>query len=103
MSGYLFSPQAAGDVFEIWSYIARESVDAANRVEAAIFDACDLLAKFPGSGHLRQDLTERPLRFWTLSRYSKYMVVYRPETVPLQIVAVLHGRRNLPRILKSRP
>jgi plasmid stabilization system protein ParE len=36
MSGYEFTPQAAADLFEIWSYIARDSVQAANRVEDAI-------------------------------------------------------------------
>jgi plasmid stabilization system protein ParE len=33
---------------------------------------------------------------------ENYTVVYRPETVPLQIVAVLHGKRNIRRILKQR-
>jgi antitoxin ParD1/3/4 len=53
-------------------------------------------------GHFRPDLTKRPLRFWTLTSYPNYMVVYRPGTSPLHIVAVLHGRRNLRSILKGR-
>ena len=51
-------------------------------------------------GHSRFDLTSRSLRFWTLTRYPNYTVVYRPETSPLQVVAVLHGKRNIRRILK---
>ena len=38
-----------------------------------------------------------PLRFWTLTRYPNYAIVYRPETAPLEIVAVTHGKRNRPR------
>jgi plasmid stabilization system protein ParE len=43
MSRYQFTPQAADDLFEIWSYISRDSVKAANRVEDAVYKACALL------------------------------------------------------------
>jgi len=33
MSSYQFTPQAIEDLFEIWSYIAGDDLDAANRVE----------------------------------------------------------------------
>jgi len=36
MSDYALTPLAKADVFEIWSYIAADSTDAANRVEQAI-------------------------------------------------------------------
>jgi len=86
--------------FDIWSYIADDSEETANRVEQAIYDARAFVAEAPMRGHSRSDLTSRPLRFWTLTRYPNYTVVYRPETAPLQIVAVLHGKRNIRRILK---
>lgn len=103
MSGYVLTPLTRADIFDIWSYIAEDSEHAADRVEQAIYDACAFLADGPLRGHTRPDLTPRALRFWTLSRYPNYTVVYRPETAPLQIVAVLHGKRNLRRILKGRP
>jgi plasmid stabilization system protein ParE len=55
------------------------------------------------SGHSRPDLTNRSVRFWTLTRYPNYTIVYRPETTPLQVVAVLHGKRNARRLLRNRP
>ncbi len=100
MSVYALTPLAKADIFDIWSYIAGDSEEAANRVEQAIYDACAFVAEAPMRGHSRSDLTSRPLRFWTLTRYPNYTVVYRPETSPLQVVAVLHGKRNLRRILK---
>ena len=103
MSGYAFTPLASADIFHIWSYIADDNVDAADRVEQAIYDACAFLAEGPLRGHSRPDLTTRPIRFWSLTRYPNYTVVYRPETAPLQVVAVLHGKRNLRRLLKERP
>lgn len=103
MSAYVLTPLAKADIFDIWAYIAENSETAADRVEQAVFDACEFLAVGPSRGHTRPDLTPRPLRFWTLNRYPNYTVVYRPDTAPLQIIAVLHGKRNIRHILKLRP
>jgi plasmid stabilization system protein ParE len=37
MGGYQFTRQAVDDLFEIWSYIAGDDLEAANRVEEAIY------------------------------------------------------------------
>jgi plasmid stabilization system protein ParE len=103
MSVYALTPLAKEDIFDIWCYIADDSEDAADRVEQAVYDACALVAEAPMRGHSRPDLATRSLRFWTLTRYPNYTVVYRPETAPLQVVAILHGKRNVRRILKQRP
>ncbi|HVP48406.1 MAG TPA: type II toxin-antitoxin system RelE/ParE family toxin [Bryobacteraceae bacterium] len=103
MSVYVPTPLAKADIFEIWSYIADDSEDAADRVEQAIYDACAFVAEAPMRGHSRPDLTARSLLFWTLIRYPNYTVVYRPQTAPLQVVAILHGKRNIRRILKQHP
>jgi len=103
MSAFVLTPRAKLDLFEIWAYIAENNEEAADRVEDSVFDACAFVAKNPLIGHTRPDLTTRPLRFWTLTRYPNYVIVYRPETSPLEIVAVLHGKRNIRRILKQRP
>jgi len=31
-----------------------------------------------------------------------YLIVYRPDTNPLQVVSILHGRRDVEQILKDR-
>jgi plasmid stabilization system protein ParE len=103
MSAYGLTPLAKTDIFHIWSYIADRSVDAADRVERAIYEACAFVAEAPLRGHSRPHLTTRSLRFWTLTRYPNYTVVYRPETAPLQVVAVLHGKRDIRRVLEERP
>jgi plasmid stabilization system protein ParE len=99
---YVLTPLAKADIFDIWSYIAADSGDAADRVEQAIYDACAFVAEAPARGHSRLDLTTRSLRFWTVTRYPNYTVVYRPMTGPLEIIAVMHGKRNIRRILKER-
>jgi antitoxin ParD1/3/4 len=102
MIDYRFTPEAEDDLFEIWCYIARDSVPAANQVESAVYQACVFLAKEPWSGSTRKDVTALGVRFWTVQQYPNYVVVYRPETQPLEILRVLHGMRNLKSVLGGR-
>ncbi len=88
---------ALDDLDDIWSFIAADSVDAANRVESAIFEACESVARYPLLGSKRAEITPLPVRFWVVTRYPNFIVVYRPETKPLQIIAVLHGKRDIKR------
>jgi addiction module RelE/StbE family toxin len=102
MSAIQFTPQAADDLDEIWWFIAEDNRDAAVRVEAEIVANCRRLAKHPLMGIKRQDITRLDVRFWTVTKFPNYVIVYRPETSPLQVIAVLHGKRDLKRVLKSR-
>jgi plasmid stabilization system protein ParE len=68
MGRFQFTPQALDDLFEIWSYIARDSAAAADRVEESIYIACELLAGSPLAGTVRRDLTSLPVRFWIVRR-----------------------------------
>lgn len=99
MNQYQFTPQAVGDLLDIWSFIAGDSPEAADRVEAAIFRACDLLADSPLAGSTRRDLTPLPLRFWVVQPYSNYLIVYDPGKKPLQVIRILHAARDLPSLL----
>jgi plasmid stabilization system protein ParE len=99
---YALTTLARADIFDVWSYIAADNEGAADLVEQANYDACAFVAEAPMRGHRRADLTTRSLRFWTLTRYPNYTVVYRPETTPLQVVAVLNGKRNTRKLLKQR-
>ena len=102
MSAYVLTSLAKADIFEIWSYIADDSEEIADRVEQAIYDACSFLSNAPRRGHTRSDITNLPVRFWSLTRYPNYLIVYLPDTNPIQVIAVLHGRRNVKRLLKHR-
>ena len=60
--------------------------------------AFDQLATTPEIGHTREDLTDRPVKFWSV--YS-YLIVYDPASAPLAIIAVLHGARDVEQFLKN--
>jgi plasmid stabilization system protein ParE len=95
---YRLSERAEADVEAISDFISADSIDAAMKVVFALEDAFLLLASRPGIGHVREDLTSRPLKFWSV--YS-YLVVYDPASDPLTIIAVLHGARDVAHILRE--
>jgi plasmid stabilization system protein ParE len=101
MIGYILSVEAEEDTFQIWCYLAEKaSVETANRIESRLYKAFELLVKTPALGHKRSDLTQHPVLFFRVRPYS-YLIVYRPKT-PLEIVAVLHGKRNVEVLLQDR-
>ncbi len=78
MKGYLVAPEAEDDLRQIWRYLLGEA---------------GLAIAQPDS-----DLTRRDV--WFSSVYQ-YMIVYRRATL-VEIVAVLHGKRDVKRLLKTR-
>lgn len=99
MSGsYRLTPHAEENVETICAFIADDSVDAALRVLDSLEGAFEQLAETPDLGHRREDLTDRPVKFW---RVYSYLVVYDPTSIPLTIIAALHGARDLEHILKE--
>ena len=96
---FQFTAEAIEDLDDIWNFIARESPLAADRVEAEIIATCRRIVEYPLIGHKRQDITPLPVRFWTLLKYPNYVIVYRPDTLPLQVIAVLHVKRDLEEVL----
>jgi plasmid stabilization system protein ParE len=99
---FQLTPQATEDLDAIWCTIAEDNRGAAEQVEMEILATCRRLARHPRMGTKRQDVTMLPVRFWTIPRFPNYVIVYRPETVPLQVVAILHGKRDLKEVLEER-
>src|SRR5258708_29669526 len=97
---YVLAPEAALDLVQIWRYLKEQSsVEIADRVESVIRDKIVFLATNPGAGHWRKNLTDEEVKFFPV--YS-YLIVYRPETTPLQIVSILHGRPDVEQLLRDR-
>ncbi len=75
---FQFTSQATEDLDAIWWFITDDNRDAADRVEMEIIATCRRPAKHPLMGTRRQDITSLPVRFWTLPKFSNYVIVYRP-------------------------
>jgi plasmid stabilization system protein ParE len=98
MSRFTLSPQAAHDIRTIWAYIARDNIRAAKRVRLRISAACTNIAKHPRMGHRREDLTSKPVLFWLV---DSYLIVYNPESRPIEIIRVLYAALDIPEILTA--
>jgi plasmid stabilization system protein ParE len=91
---------ALDDIESIWDFIASDSFKAANRVESAILSACKTIARSPNVGVRKTDLTLANVRFMPVSRYPNYMILYIPDSKPVQILAVIHGNRDMKSVLR---
>jgi plasmid stabilization system protein ParE len=98
MSQFVLTPAAEDDIREILNYIERDNPSAVIRVSEELRDAMRLIAERPGIGLTRTDLAREPVRFWPV---FSYLVIYRPETKPLEIVRVLRGKRDVRRLLEE--
>ena len=99
MRGYVLGSDALLDLDNIWEYIARDNIDAADRWMEKLFDAFEALVQTPGMGHKREDLTRFPVLFWPV---GAYLVIYQAERSPIEIVAVTQGSRDIPEFLHRR-
>lgn len=100
MSRFVLTSQAELDLVAIWDFIARDSAAQANRVIDKIERALQTLASHPEIGHIREEWADRRHRFWPV--YS-YIVMYRSETRPLQVLRIISGYRDLVELLSERP
>jgi antitoxin ParD1/3/4/toxin ParE1/3/4 len=98
---YVLSPEARDDLHEIRDYLVSEGGKRLARYVFSEFSAAfQLLASRPDAGHLRQDLTLLPVKFWPV---FSYLIVYDPISRPLAVARVLHGHRNVRAILARGP
>jgi len=95
---YFVTPSAQADINEIVAYIRERSPQSAKAVRVKLYQEIARLAEFPNLGHTRDDIDFPGVRFWSV--YA-YLIVYRPDPTPIMVIRVLHGARDLPRILGS--
>ena len=93
----LLSPRAAADLEEIGDYIARENPARAASFVAELEAKCRAVAETPELYPARADLAPG-LR---MAVHGRYLVLYRalPDQKAVRIERVLHGARNLPRLI----
>lgn len=96
----VLTESARRDVDDIWDYIAAESPRSADHLIESIYREILRIATSPRIGHTRLDLIkQKSLRFWAV---AGHLIVYRGTTSETTILAVLHGSRDIPSILRER-
>ena len=89
------------DLRKIGLRIVKENPSAADNFLTAAEEAFELLRRQPGLGRLR--IFSMPgVRSWVIPSFRNYVIFYLPTTTDVQILAVLHGARDLPEVLGER-
>ena len=86
---------AQDDLLEIWSFIAKENLAAADTLLAAFAEQFDRLLRFPEIG---RDRSELKIHLRGVS-VKDYIIFYQLTNRYIEIVRVLHGARDIRRIL----
>lgn len=89
--GWRWHPLAEADAAEIWHWIAAESADAATDMLDRFEDVARMLAEFPEAGVDRSELAEG-LRSFSV---AGYVLFYRRAKAGIEIVRVIHSRRDI--------
>lgn len=99
MKSYILSPEAGEDIKGIRAYLKREAgLPVAQSTLKKIKAAFLFLSTTPGAGHVREDLTDEPVKFWSV---FSYLIIYDPNTQPIEIVRVIHGSREISALLQT--
>ncbi len=81
----------------VHAYLCADNPDAAERVQEAIFDGFDLLARNPALGRRRDFRRHQNIRSWVVTEFTNYLIFYGelPDGSGVEILRVLHGARDL--------
>lgn len=91
------------DIIEIARYIARDSMDKALEFFDKVDDTLADLLAMPGMGgrmELRGKLKE--VRSCTVHGFPNHVIIYRPIKGGIEVITVLQGARDLPKIIRRR-
>ena len=95
MARIVYSQTSKDDLLEIWVGIAASNVSAAERLLDSLHAATQLLATQPLIGKARREfgagIRSFPVR--------DFVLVYRPISGGVELVRVVHGARDLERVL----
>lgn len=103
-AGYRVLPVADRDLDDQAAYLAHEaSLETALRFYDAAGVTFERIARMPGIGERRE--SDNPslagLRVWRVQSFESHLVFYRQAGELVEIVRVLHGARDIGRILSD--
>ncbi len=94
-------PQVIRDLIDLATYIAADNMDVSDKFLAAAEETFKQLAQTPKMGRVREfdnpnlaNVRQQPIK-----GFRNYLVFYRTRDTDIEILRVLHGRRDINAIL----
>ncbi|HWB47945.1 MAG TPA: type II toxin-antitoxin system RelE/ParE family toxin [Stellaceae bacterium] len=100
MTAALLAPRARRELVAAVRLIANDNPRAAQALRDAVAQAARHIGDHPHIGVVRSHLLRPAYRFLVLSGFP-YLIIYNAERSPPEIVAIVHGARNLPPLLRD--
>lgn len=101
----IFSKNARRDIADAALYLGEASPRAAERFLVAVESTVAGLTEMPRKGvrieHSHPALTD--LRRWAVRAFPNYLVIYRERGETLEVLRLVHGARDLERLLQLEP
>jgi len=91
MSRYRVAPEARADLDEVYDYVAKESLSAADELIETFQERFRLLATQPLMGQARPELG-RSLHSFTV---GNYVIFYRPAEGGIEVAKIIHSARDI--------
>ena len=98
----LVRPRPDRDLDELALYIAENNLEAGKRFYDAVEKALQRISQMPQVGHRyssERSSGEDELRVWPVSGFESILVFYRVRKDVIDVVRVLHGARDIRRLL----
>ena len=93
---YNLTHLAKQDISEIAKFISKDNVAAAKKVVDEIYKCFSNLSENPKLGHVRDDLTDKPVKFISVRHY---MIIYKYDDSSIKIIRVLSSYRDIASII----
>ena len=93
----VLSEEAVSDLEEIWIYIASDSIRNADGFIDLLYSKCIEISELSGIGRKRDELFPGMLSL----AYKKYVIFFMRSEDRVEIVRILHGARDLPKVFEE--
>lgn len=86
-------------------FIQQDSPEAAIRFLEAASEAFELLADMPELGGVCEFSSPKTagIRVWAIKGFEKHLIFYRPIHQGVEIIRLLHGRRDIAAVFEEDP
>ncbi len=98
MARFTVSPQARRDLIDIWKYIAKDSIQNADRLYERLYEAFAVLGSHPAIGRASDEIEPETRRF----PVGNYLIYYRIRRQRVQILHVFHGKRDQRKAMREK-
>jgi toxin ParE1/3/4 len=98
-------PKAQDDILRQfrWYLVEQDAPDAAFRFVGAVESSVEQLVRMPNVGAPREirNTALKGLRFWPVKDFDEFLIFYMVDGDTVRVIRILHGKRDLDRILKK--